>query len=185
MEKRNTAIDLTDLAIGILILGLTVTIGANILLGMRDSRLTSADTFQVANESTFLNTTADPLSTTWFQGVDTCYCNVSGLGVGSACAGNETVLGAANYTVSVNALDGTTSILSATIENYTSVQCTYNVYNTSTQDFALANSAAVGLAEFGNWFDIIVIVGIAGLILALIFMAFGNRGSGSGTEISY
>ena len=43
--------------------------------------------------------------------------------------------------------------------------------------YNLANDAALGLAEYGDWFDIIVIVGIAAVILALIFMAFGGRSS--------
>ncbi len=88
LEFKKPAVDLTDLAIGIVVLGIVVSIGATVLLGVRDT-----------------NTTDD---------------------------------------------------------------LAYN----------LANDAALGLAEYGNWFDIIVIVGIAAVILALIFMAFG-RGSGS------
>jgi len=90
LELKKSAIDLTDLAIGIVVLGIVVSIGATILLNVRDT----------------------------------------------------------------NTVDDT-------------------AYN-------LANSAAEGLAEYGNWFDIIVIVGIAAVILALIFMAFG-RGGGSMT----
>ena len=54
-----------------------------------------------------------------------------------------------------------------------------NVRDTNTADdiaYNLADDAATGLAEYGNWFDIIVIVGVAALILTLIFMAFGQRG---------
>jgi hypothetical protein len=90
LEFKKSAVDLTDLAIGIVVLGIVVSIGATILLNVRDT-----------------NTSGD---TAW---------NVS-------------------------------------------------------------NSAATGLAEYGNWFTIIVIVGVASVILALIFMAFGGRGSGGG-----
>ena len=92
MEQKfkNPAVDLTDLALGIVVLGIVVSIGANILVGVRDT-----------------NTVNDV------------------------------------------------------------------AYN-------LANDAAEGLAEYGDWFDIIVIVGIAAVIIALIFMAFG-RGGGSMT----
>lgn len=90
-ELKKQAVDLTDLAIGIVVLGIVVSIGATILLNVRDT----------------------------------------------------------------NTVDDT-------------------AYN-------LANSAAEGLAEYGNWFDIIVIVGVAALILALIFMAFGRQGGGSMT----
>jgi hypothetical protein len=56
-----------------------------------------------------------------------------------------------------------------------------NVRDTNTEDsisYNLADDAATDLAEYGNWFKIIVIVGVAAVILALIFMAFG-RGAGS------
>jgi len=95
MKLKSQAVDLTDLAIGIVVLGIVVSIGATILLNVRDTN-TENDT----------------------------------------------------------------------------------AYN-------LANDAAAGLAEYGNWFDIIVIVGVAALILTLIFMAFGGNRSGSGTGISY
>ena len=89
LELKKSAVDLTDLAIGIVVLGIVVSIGATILLNVRDT-----------------NTTDD---TAW----------------------------------------------------------------------NLSNSAATGLAEYGNWFTIIVIVGVASVILSLIFMAFGgSRGSG-------
>lgn len=84
---KKPAVDLTDLALGIVVLGIVVSIGANILVGVRDT-----------------NTANDV------------------------------------------------------------------AYN-------LADDAATGLAEYGDWFDIIVIVGIAAVIISLIFMAFG-RGSG-------
>ena len=50
----------------------------------------------------------------------------------------------------------------------------------STASYNVANAAATGLAEYGNWFKIIVIVGVAAVILSLIFMAFGRSGGGGG-----
>jgi len=58
-----------------------------------------------------------------------------------------------------------------------------NVRDTNTENntaYNLADDAATGLAEYGNWFKIIVIVGVAAVILSLIFMAFGRRGGSSG-----
>lgn len=86
-ELKKPAVDLTDLALGIVVLGIVVSIGANVLVGVRDT-----------------NTANDV------------------------------------------------------------------AYN-------LADDAATGLAEYGDWFDIIVIVGIAAVIISLIFMAFGRGGS--------
>jgi hypothetical protein len=94
MQYKKSAVDLTDLALGIVVLGIVVTVGATILVNVRDTN------------------TADSVS-----------------------------------------------------------------YN-------LANDAAEGLAEYGNWFKIIVIVGVAAVILALIFMAFG-RGAGAVGGSSY
>ena len=87
LMQKHSAVDLTDLAIGIVVLGIVVSIGATILLNVRDT-----------------NTVGD------------------------------------------------------------------TAYN-------LSNAAATGLAEYGNWFTIVVIVGIAAVIIALIFMAFGRGGS--------
>ena len=56
-----------------------------------------------------------------------------------------------------------------------------NVRDTNTAGdiaYNLADDAATGLAEYGNWFKIIVIVGVAAVVLSLIFLAFGGRQGG-------
>ena len=93
MQITKQAIDLTDLAVGIIVLGIVVSIGANILIQIRDSN------------GLYANTTP---------------------------------------------------------------------YN-------LSNQAAIGLSEYGNWFKILVIVGVATVVLSLIFMAFGRSGSMGGS----
>ena len=90
LEKKS-AVDLTDLAIGIVVLGITVSVGATVLINVRDT-----------------NTA------------------------------------------------GTTA------------------YN-------LSDKAALGINEYGNWFKILVIVGVAAVVLSLIFMAFGRSGASSVT----
>ena len=57
-----------------------------------------------------------------------------------------------------------------------------NVRDTSTSGtvaYNLSDDAATGIAEYGNWFKIIVIVGVAAVVLGLIFMAFGRKGGTS------
>lgn len=104
MKMKKNAVDLTDLAIGIVVLGIVVTIGATILLNVRDT----------------------------------------------------------NYELSATCND------------------TSGIHTGCDSAWQLGDSAATGIAEYGNWFDIIVIVGVAGVILSLIFMAFGRRdGQGS------
>lgn len=90
LMQKKSAVDLTELAIGIVVLGIVVSVGATVLLNVRDT-------------------------------------NTSGLAA-------------------------------------------YNV----------ADKAATGILEYGNWFKILVIVGIAAVVLSLIFMAFGRR-AGAGT----
>jgi len=51
----------------------------------------------------------------------------------------------------------------------------------ATTAWNVSDKAATGLAEYGNWFKIIVIVGVAAVVLSLIFMAFGRRGGVGGT----
>lgn len=60
-----------------------------------------------------------------------------------------------------------------------------NVASTNTGNgtaYNVSMAAANGLAEYGNWFKILVIVGIAAVILSLIFMAFGRREDNQGGQ---
>ena len=60
-----------------------------------------------------------------------------------------------------------------------------NVRDTNTAGTAaynISDDAAVGLTEYGNWFKILVIVGISAVILGLIFMAFGRRSGDIGSS---
>ena len=162
-------------ALGILILGIVVTIGARILIAYRDNRLTDLSTFTTTNEVvTAVNETGSTLDNGWFSSVINATNNTDGVLIHSA-----------NYTTSVdNDGIGTIYFASGASTNFNNTiwNVTYTSYNTSEAQWALANDAATGLAEYGNWFDIIVIVGIAGLILGLIFLAFKSRGGGSGVS---
>jgi len=177
MEKlkyKKSAVDLTDLAIGVLVLGVVVSVGVTILLNYADSRVTSLDTASIINESATATDAGDALAQTYFQGI-TRVVNATG---------NETIA-AANYTTSVDANGvGTLTFVGTSSYNNTAVKASYTYYNLSSPEYALANNASIGLGEYGNWFTIIVIVGVASVILSLIFMAFGgNRGSSS--SVSY
>jgi len=107
IKKKYSAVDLTDLAIGIVVLGIVVSIGATILINARDTFVTGA------------------------------------------------------------------------------LGCNATVTTSCGVDYNLSNAAATGLAEYGNWFDIIVIVGVAAVILSLIFMAFGQDRGEESIGISY
>ena len=59
-----------------------------------------------------------------------------------------------------------------------------NVRDTNTSGTAaynISDKAASGLLEYGNWFKILVIVGVAAVVLSLIFMAFGRNSQGGMT----
>jgi len=169
---KKAVVDLTDLALSILVMGFVVSIGAYTLITHRNSRLTSLPTTITSNETTFINGTTDILANTWVKSVDACINATS----------NETIA-TGNYTATVDDF-GYVTIDNLTATNYNDAKCTYTWYNTSQADWALANDAAVGIAEYGNWFKIIVIVGVAAVVLSLIFMAFGQR-SGGHSGVSY
>jgi len=178
MELKKNAVDLTDLAIGILVLGIVVTIGATILINIRDNNLTDLAQTTIANESVNVATSgSDTFANQWVTGTTATCLNATG----------DTVVLPGNYSIAVSGVDGTATISNTTLTGAdvnNAWNCTYNTYDTTRADWAVANDAATGIAEYGNWFDIIVIVGIAGVILSLIFMAFGKAGSGS-SELSY
>lgn len=179
MERkiRHSAVDLTDLALGIIVLGIVVAVGSAILITTRDSRLTSTTVTTRNNEAVTLpaDGTGDTLAQTWVQGVVDCY------------NGTNYLIAPANYSVTVSDLDGTATITNLTsdpeLANSDAVAswtCNYTTYDTNQSDYALADNAAIGIGEYGNWFKIIVIVGIAGLVLSLIFLTFGRAAGSSG-----
>ena len=169
LEQKKTAIDLTDLALGIVVLGIVASIGATILVGMRDARLTDLPTLSSTQTVNATNVTGTELSNAYFKGITTVI----------NATGGETVA-AGNYSATLNTVTGKATILFGTTSTFLNknVNVTYTRYDTTQADYALANDSANGLAEYGNWFKIIVIVGVAAVILALIFMAFG-RGANS------
>lgn len=166
MEFKKQAVDLTDLAVGILILGIVVSIGATILINVRDSQLTELDAVTTLEEAvTGSNATAVELEQAWFNTIT---------GVQNATDGS--VVESGNYTVTVDPVSGKGQFLVVGSEfDGAPLEVNYTSYDTSQANWALPNSAATGVGEFGNWFSIIVIVGVAAVILALIFMAFGKR----------
>ena len=171
-EYRKGAVDLTDLAIGIVTLGIVVSIGAVILINAGNSQVTSLGTYIVSNEAVTVSglETGTTLSTTWGQSVTTCNNNSQ----------EGDVINAANYSVSIDSSNGLITMTNLTSEYIDKPwSCNYSVYNVSDPRFSLYQKAAMGLGEYGNWFKILVIVGAAAVVLALIFMAFGSRGSSS------
>ncbi len=162
LEIKNQAVDLTGLAIGIIVLGIVVAIGANILIGIRDARLTDLSTTTTSNEAVTVSGSTYTLDNTWVK--EFTYVNFT----------NGTTVPATAYTTSISTSDGVGTITNTSWLNST-LNVTYTTYNTTRADWALADDAATGLSEYGNWFDILVIVGVAGVILALLFLAFGRN----------
>ncbi|HDZ60571.1 MAG TPA: hypothetical protein ENH46_02585 [Candidatus Pacearchaeota archaeon] len=162
---KKPAIDLTELAIGIIVLGIVVSIGATVLITQRDSRLTELNVISTGNETTPATDGGDNLANIW----------VKNIGTVTNSTGGETIP-TNNYTTAIDSFGtGTVTFDGTSAYNSSNVNVSYTWYNTSRADFDLANKAAIGLGEYGNWFKIIVIVGVAALVLSLIFLAFGNR----------
>jgi len=173
LEYKKSAVDLTDLALGIVVLGIVVVIGANILIKVRDTRLPDLPILTTTNESagTKLSTT---FTNTWFKEVTACVNN-----------SNAAPIASGNYSTSVDSF-GHGAITNLTNLYYSyQTNCTYTTYDITQADYDLADSAATGISEYGNWFSIIVIVGVAAVILGLIFMAFGKGAGSVGSGQSY
>lgn len=175
IDTKKPAVDLTDMALGIIILGIVVTIGATVLLNVRDISLTDATTTAVSQTITGSNTTATELSTAWFNTISAV-----------ANATNGQVVTSGNYSTTINSAGKGLFLVVGSQFNGASLQVNYSTYDTSSRpDWTLANSAALGLGEYGNWFDIIVIVGVAAIILSLIFVAFGRGNGGNEGGVAY
>lgn len=173
MEKfKKSAVDLTDLAIGIVVLGIVVSIGATIVLSMRDSRLTELSTYSTTNETIDFSTGAADkiLDNAWFNSITQVLNQTNSTGGASA----PTVITSGNYTTTVDNYGHATVTNTSNLYPY-QWKVTYSSYNTTRADYSVPDSAATGLTEYGNWFSILVIVGVAGLVLWLLFSAFGKN----------
>jgi hypothetical protein len=177
VQTKKSAVDLSELAIGIVILGIAVSIGAVILTNVKLSSVSTLPTYNVVREVVNLNTsTGATLTTTWVKSI-----------VEVRNATQSIVLTSGNYTLTVDSSNGVGTLVGADpgIHNNTNVNVTYTVGNVSDPRFTVPNTASIGLAEYGNWFKILVIVGIASVILGIIFMAFGNRDGHDGAGVGY
>lgn len=173
MQIKKNAVDLTELAIGVLVLGIVTAIGTKILITQRDSRLTDLDVITVTNESltSVASGSTKTLTNVWVSSITGCKNATGGEAISTG-----------NYTTQINSIgQGKITPTAACAEyNGTNWKCDYKYYNTSRADWALADEASVGIGEYGNWFKTIVIVGVAAVVLTLIFMSFG-RGTSLGT----
>ena len=170
MEFKKSAVDLTDLAIGIVVLGIVAAIGSTILLGVRNTTYADSDVVTVVNETVgnFTTTATQTLDNVWVNALTGCKDATTGVSLGTT-----------NVTLSVNSENGlgTVTATGTPTTAGTIAKCDYTYYDVANNPaYDTADSAAIGLGEYGNWFDIIVIVGVAAVILGLIFLAFG-RGS--------
>jgi hypothetical protein len=169
-SQKKSAVDLTELAIGIVILGITVGIGAVVIHNMATSQITNVGTYSVLLEGVTPYPSGANLAVTWGKSVD--YCQ----------NGTTNVINSPNWTTSINPSNGVMTISNATSTFGSQAwKCNYTVYNVSDIRYNTPIQAEIGLAEYGNWFKILVIVGIAAAVLGLIFLAFG-RGNTSGVE---
>jgi hypothetical protein len=172
MNIQKKAVDLTDLAVGILILGILVSIGSTILVNMRDSRLTNLATEEIRGEGIVPDDGGTLFAKAYFKSITECY------------NGTTPITASGNYTINESGGRGTITNTSATYSASTSshYKCNYTTYNITRADWTLPNNASIGLSEYGNWFKILVIVGVAAVILALIFIGLG-KGSQEGQGI--
>jgi len=174
LENKKSAVDLTELAIGIVILGVVVSIGGYIIVTQRDTHLTELTQYTTTAEKILTTPAGTNLANKWFVGVSSVY---------NATNASNTI-SSGNYTVSVDTGGtGRLTWLGTSTFNATYVNVTYSAYNLSSRaDYTVSNQAAIGIAEYGNWFKIIVIVGVAAVVLALILTGIKGRNEGTGGE---
>lgn len=180
------AVELTEFAIGVIVLGIVVTIGSSVFSNFKDAQVTNLPIGYVKSESITPTTNGANFSKTpllgWGRDVTECINGTAG-----------PTIRPGNYSVTVDPNWGTMTITNNTaasggefVPSKTAWICNYTLYNTSDQRYALPDKAGIGLGEYGNWFKIVVIVAISAVILGLIFSAFGRAthgGEGGETSI--
>jgi hypothetical protein len=173
-------IDMTGIALSIIILGIVCAVGILITQNVATSQITNTNIIRVNNEtgSTALSPTAPMHTQVIWVNEPTDVLTLYTANNGTVCTSNVTTTvseGTATLTMT------SASQSSPNACNNTVMNVTYNRYNASDPRFDVASKASIGLGEYGNWFKIIVIVAISAVILGLIFTAFrGNAEGGSG-----
>lgn len=174
-------VDLTGFAIALIVLGVVAAVGSTILLEYRDSQLDDIATYQVKNETVTdpVNGTYSDLALRWVQSIGT---------ITNATTGQ--VVGTANYTTRIRGADGVGQINAShppvPLDNVSqgNWNVTYTVYNITDARFKIADDASTGLAEYGDWFKVLVVIAVAALVIGLLFSSMrGGAGSeGGGTN---
>lgn len=160
-------VDLSKFALSIVVLGIVASIGAVIMLGVRDSSDPVIEAVKLnLTTATYNNTIAD------IHGFVNP-CSALQNGTESVKFWNGT---AVDY--NINAARGTLEILEQGQDVQAGGGISFNITNhyKCTADYNLSNNAALGLGEYGNWFSILVIVSIAAVIIGLIMLAFRPTG---------
>lgn len=167
--------NLSDLALAIMVLGIVVSIGGVIMTNYKTSQVTNLPVLSDSDLSINVTTTGVTLEKVWVKDITSCTL-VNGTSVGSS-----------NYNLAVSPDFGTGVLSATTGSGFKNMNwnCTYGYYDTTDVRYDLPSDAAVGLAEYGNWFKILVIVGVAAVVLGLIFMAFGKSSSSSSQASVY
>ena len=197
IQKKHSAIDLTAIAFSIIVIGIAVTIGAMILLQYRDARVTSLGTYAIVNETVgggtgttlVLNeTNFGQLDNVWVKSIENAY-NSSGVQKQADYELNSYE----NFTLTVNdfgvgsltfGVDYDTDAGGISANN-TVLNVSYTVYNTSEPEFSIPDKASLGLAEYGNWFKIMVIIAAAGLVFLLLSLMLQDRNRGGGGNVNF
>lgn len=170
-QHKKGAVDLQELAVAVVILGIVVAIGATIIITMRNNTVTNLPSYLVRNETVTVTGTSTSggvaLSSIWVRSIDLVTNSTGGQ-----------VYTSGNYSSSINSGTGVATFFNATSKLPATWNVSYTVYNVSDPQYAIPNNAAIGLSQYGNWFPILVIVGIAAVVIALILSAFSNRATG-------
>ena len=180
IQTKKSAVDLTELAVGIVVLGIVVSVGAVILTNVSTSQVANLPKYQVANETvSYNNLNGQILAKTWGIRIDHILN-----------ATDNSVVNVGNYSSTISSTTGQVTLSNSTANGLPVVdwKVSYTVYNVSDARFTLPTNATTGLLEYGNWFKILVIVGISAVVLSLIFMAFGRSnsfGSSEGGTVNY
>jgi len=157
LKDRKGQVDFNSIPNLVMVLGAGAVLLATFLLvfeGVLDLDATTTSNSATDDNVTLLNGTAVSLS----------YTNISAF---SNCVNNSNVsqtVPASNYSTSLTA--GTITLVDNTWNN-TAVLCDYT-YLTYAQSYTTSSETIDALGDFGGWFDVLVIIAVAVIIMGAI-----------------
>lgn len=165
MKNKKGNAQLQGLIISIVVIAIVLAVGLMVLVQFQQAAMVETKTATVVNETgAFLNRTGYLLS----KSTSETFSNPAIVSAWNAT--DDTLIPVANYTLTASSIKNNTNL------EYPDVLVTYTYkYYTKSSGYNSTGSIVTALTGIPTWISIIILVAIAGIILAAVLGLFGGK----------